>query len=95
MSETEASLDTNSIAAAKVSSKQAQVLAEMSETLNTLTSLQEVLDDIATLTEPVDVSRDKSGSNDSSNGRSVARKMHNLLVELQKWEGTTTSEGNN
>ena len=94
MSGNDASLETKAIVAAGIASKEAQVLAELSETLNTLCSLQEVLKDIVVLTEPVNAGVDGSGEgSDSSSGRtSVSLQIHRLLSELQKWEETTNED---
>lgn len=87
-------LDSNSQAAARITSKQARVLAELNETLNTLTSLIEVLDDIDSLSDPADDAGENPGStDDSAPKRSVTRKMHDLLAELQKWEELEGNHG--
>ena len=78
--------------AAKITAKRAQLLAELSETLNTLTSIREVLDDIAALTEPVCGEVSQEGSIASSSERNVSQKMDRLVSELLNWEDPTSNE---
>ena len=74
--------------ATRIAAKEAQVLAELSECVNALTSLQEILDDIVDLTKPVDDDDDGDDEPDSSkpSNRSVTLRMHRLLKELQEWD---------
>jgi len=58
----------------RLKEKRAQVLAELCATLNTLAGLQQVLEDIVSVTEV------------SENGRSVASKQEALLEELKQWQ---------
>jgi hypothetical protein len=69
----------------RIREKEVQVLTELSATLNTLTSLHEVLDDIVTLTEPVSQFTSPP-QQDKHKMASVAVKQQKLLDELQQWQ---------
>jgi uncharacterized protein YerC len=69
----------------RIREKEVQVLMELSATLNTLTSLYEVLDDIVTLTEPV-VQSTAPPPQDKHKMANVAVKQQKLLDELQQWQ---------
>jgi hypothetical protein len=66
----------------RVREKEYQVLTELSAALNTLSSLQEVLDNIVTLTEPVAQSSTLTPKDKMA---SVAVKQEKLLHELHEW----------
>lgn len=77
----------------RIAAKQAQVLAELNECVNTLSSLHVTLDDIVKLTESSkdgDIDNNTDEANDSS-GRQITistlpLQMHRLLEELQEWQ---------
>jgi len=76
-----------STTATRIAAKETQVLAELSECVNALTSLQEILDDIVDLTKPVDDDDDDDEPDSSKqSNRSVTLRMHRLLKELQEWD---------
>ena len=60
-----------------------QILAELSATLNTLTSISEVLGDIVALTEP------SSGDSGRPSSRSICHKQQLLLKELRLWNNSS------
>jgi hypothetical protein len=70
----------------RIREKEIQVLTELSAALNTLTSLQEVLDDIVTLTEPIGQSSALSPLQDKNKMTNVAGKQQKLLDELHQWQ---------
>lgn len=80
-------LDAGTNSAARIASKQAGVIVELSATLNTLTSIKEILDDIAELTEPVVDAKQAGGQPISE--RLVTKSMLHLIAELQNWDETT------
>jgi hypothetical protein len=79
----------------RIREKEVQVLTELSATLNTLTSLHEVLDDIVTLTAPVGVGQSTSPPppppQDNNKMASVAVKQQKLLDELHLWQSISDS----
>jgi len=78
----------------RIAAKQAQVLAELSECVNTLSSLQDVLDDIVGIIEPLkNESDDEKGVHSDSLNQagagtrtSLPQQMQRLMEELGKWE---------
>jgi uncharacterized protein YeeX (DUF496 family) len=69
--------------------KRAQVLAEMNETINTLTTIEEVLNEINHMIRPIaDLGDDRFGTNakPEEEATTVSQKMNKLIVELEKWE---------
>lgn len=60
-----------------IKQKQEQILLELSATVNTLVSLDEVLQDITAQTSPDD---------DDDNPNNIARKQEMLLKELNEWK---------
>jgi hypothetical protein len=73
----------------RIRAKEIQVLTELSAAVNTLTSLQEVLDDIVTLTKPVGQSGIFLLPQDKELMASVAEKQQKLLYELHQWQSTS------
>ena len=70
--------------------KRLQILAEMNESIHTLTKIEAVLDQIC---ESIISKKDSSSSVVNSNKRSgtgtelsLQDKMNQLLIELQKWD---------
>lgn len=85
----------------RVALKRAQVLAEMNETIHSLSRIESVLDEINRCIRPIDVessclndSKSSSGdalmkvSNVASNDSTISasRTMEQLMIELEKWE---------
>jgi len=75
-----------------IAAKEAQVLAELSECVNTLSSLQDVLNDIVGIIEPLKNDQDEKGVNSDSlnqaggTQKSLPQQMQRLMEELGKWE---------
>jgi hypothetical protein len=82
----------------RISLKRTQVLAEMSEMMHTLSSIEAVLDEINRSIRPIDTDSryinestpssadypSKSSSNDTA--LSASQNMQQLMIELEKWE---------
>jgi hypothetical protein len=68
----------------RIREKEAQVLTELSATVNALSSLQEVLDDILALSAPAESS---SSSQQDGKNKNVAAKQEQFIKELQEWQG--------
>ena len=76
----ESQLSTSSV---RIRQKQEQVLLELSATVNTLVSIDEVLQDIVALTTTT------NSDDDDSNRTNIARKQEMLLKELNQWKDLT------
>jgi hypothetical protein len=75
--------------AERIAFKRLQVLAEMNEIIYTLTSIEEVLDEINQCIEPIHNSNTEKNHKTSSPNKTettISHKMNRLIDELQKWE---------
>jgi protein subunit release factor B len=71
----------------RIAQKKAQLLAEMSKTVNVLVSLNQVLDDLETLTS-------SANNNNDGKEKSVSRKLDDLIDELHQWKETMREASN-
>lgn len=78
----------------RIALKQAAVINELNETVQTLSSIQQVLSDIASLTDPstcdcasaLVVNQANPLLCDHTSEESVAQKVNRLVRELENWE---------
>jgi len=73
----------------RIRDKETQVLAELTATVNTLSNLHAVLDDIVALTDP---GESPHGQQNSQRQKNVAVKQKKLLEELQQWQSLSSGD---
>ena len=70
----------------RISYKRLQILAEMNESIHTLTRIEAVLDQIHHSIGSMDDTADPAKQSDTTSSPTLSDKMKQLLIELQKWD---------